>query len=107
MWHKNFAELLEKLERNYELAIHWFEENYINLNTGKWYLLTFGHKYEHQWTQIGKNMVWEENRVKLLGTAIYNELIFDSHILNICSKANKNVNVLCKPKNISAAKNTL
>ena len=31
MCHKNFAKILEKLERNSELVIHWFEDNYINL----------------------------------------------------------------------------
>ena len=60
MCHKNFVELLEKLERNSELAIQWFEDNYMNLNTGECHLLIFGHKYEHQGGQIGKNMVWEE-----------------------------------------------
>ena len=54
MCHKNLVELLEKLERNSELAIHWFEDNYMNLNTGKCHLLIFGHKYEHQWAQIRK-----------------------------------------------------
>ena len=39
-------------------------------------------------------MVWEENKVKLLGITIDNELIFDSHILNICSKTNKKLSVL-------------
>ena len=61
MCHKNLVKLLEKLERNSELAIHWFEDNYMNLNTGKCHLLIFGHKYKHQWAQIGKNMVWEES----------------------------------------------
>ena len=79
----------------------------MNLNTGKCHLLIFGHIYEHQWAQMGINMVWEEKKVKLFGKTIHNELIFDSHILNICSKANKKLNVLCKLKNITAAKNTL
>ena len=57
---KPCVELSEKLERNSELAIHWFEDNYMILNTGKCYLLIFGHKYEHQWVQKGKNMVLEE-----------------------------------------------
>ena len=35
-------------------------------------------------------MVWEENKVNILGKTINNELIFDSHILNICWTANKN-----------------
>ena len=67
MCHKNLANLLEKLERNSELAIHWLEENYMNLNTGKSHLLIFAHKYEHQWAQIGKEMVWQENKGKFLG----------------------------------------
>ena len=73
----------------------------MNLNTGRSYLLVFGHKYEHQWAQIGKNIV------KILGITIDNGLIFDSHILNICSKANKKLSVLCKLENILAAKDTL
>ena len=48
-------------ERNSKLTTHWFEDNYIKLNTGKCYLLISGHKYEHQWIQTGKDMVWEEN----------------------------------------------
>ena len=72
MCHKNLVKLLEKLERNSELAIHWFEDNYMNLSTGKCNLLIFGHKYEHQWAQIGENMAWEENKVKILGKTINN-----------------------------------
>ena len=77
------------------------------LHTGKCHLLIYGHKYEHQWAQIGKGMVCEENKVKLLGIKIDNELIFDSHILNICSKANKKLSVLCRLKKISTANDTL
>ena len=87
MCHKDIAEILEKLERNSELAIHWFEDNYIN--TGKCHLLIFGHKYEYQQAQIGKHIFWDENKVKFLGVTIDNELIFDTNILNISSKAKK------------------
>ena len=80
MCHKNLSELLEKLERNCELVIHWFKDNYMNLSTGKCHLLISDHKYEHQLTQI-------ENKVKILGITIDNELTFDAHILNICLKA--------------------
>ena len=52
-------------------------------------------------------MVWEENKVKLLEITKDNELIFDSYILNIYSKANKNLSALCKLKNISAARDAL
>ena len=72
MCHKSLAKLLQKLERNSELAIHWLEENYMHLNTGKSHLLIFGHKQEHQWAQIGKDMVWQKNKVKFLGKTIDN-----------------------------------
>ena len=52
-------------------------------------------------------MVCEENKVKLLGKTRDNDLIFDSHILNVCLKANKKWSVLFKLKNISAARDTL
>ena len=86
------------MKETFEIAIHWLElssnqwmviseflsgysnnftnflksssNNYTNLNTGKSHLLIFGHKYEHQWTQIGKDMVWQENKVKFLGKTI-------------------------------------
>ena len=52
-------------------------------------------------------MVYAENKVKLSGITTDNELIFDSHISNICSKADKKLSILCRLKNISAAKDTL
>ena len=82
MCHKN-------LERNSELATQWFEENSMNLNTDKCRLLISGHKYEYQQAQISKDQVWEEYKVKLLGIAIDNKLIFDSHFWNIYSKTKK------------------
>ena len=45
-------------------------------------------------------MVREENEAKLLGITKENELKFDSHISNICSKANKKLTILCRLKNI-------
>ena len=48
MCQKNHAELQEKLERNSELGIQWFEDNYMKFNTGKCHLPISGDKYEHQ-----------------------------------------------------------
>ena len=52
-------------------------------------------------------MVYEENKVKLSRITTDNELIFDSHISNICSKADKELSILCRLKNISVAKNII
>ena len=104
---KTFKNCQKNLKKNFELDICQFEDNYIKLNTGKCNLLTSCHKYEHQWTQIGKHMVQEENKVKRLEITTENELVLDSHILNICSKADKKLSILCRLKNISATKDNL
>ena len=41
--HRSLAELLEKLESNSELVIHWFEDNYMKLNSAKCHLFMSGH----------------------------------------------------------------
>ena len=42
--------VLDKLEENSKLAIFWFENNCMKLNTDKCHLLVSGTKYEHSWT---------------------------------------------------------
>ena len=68
-----------------------------------WWCIEYGrpgHTYEHQWAQIGKNMIWEENEVKLVGIATKNELKLYKQISNIWLKANKKLSILCRLKNI-------
>ena len=59
----NLKTVLETLERNSELAIAWFETNYMKLHTNKCHLLISGNKNEQMWAK--------------------------SNSKNICSKANK------------------
>ena len=66
----------------------------MKLNTDKCLLLVSGSKCEHFWAQIGKNRIWEDNEVKVLGLSIDNSLKFDTHINNICTKANQKLSVL-------------
>ena len=77
---QNLAELVKKLEENSDLAVNWFQNNQIKLNTEKCHLLMSGSKYEHLWTQIGKEKILDDNEVKLLGITIDNSLKFDTHI---------------------------
>ena len=70
--HKSLAKLLGKLEQKYESAIQQLEDNYMNLNTGKSHLLILRNNQKHRWAQIGKDMVWQENKVKYLGKTIDN-----------------------------------
>ena len=63
----NLKSVLEKLENNSELAIAWFEMNYMKLNTDKCHLLISGNKNEYMWAKLDEDIVWESNDVELLG----------------------------------------
>ena len=92
----NLETVLIKLETNSEIAIAWFDSNYMKLNTEKCHLIVSGHRYEEQWVKIGEDKIWEEKSVKLLGVTIDNELKFDSHVKNICLKANMKLSALLR-----------
>ena len=47
-----------------------------------------------------KDKIWEDTEVKLLGIAIDNSLKFDTHINNICCKANQKLSFLIRMMNI-------
>ena len=97
---QNLEVVVRKLEENSDLAIHWFQNNYMKLNTDKCHLIMSAFKYEHIWAQIGKDKIWEDNEVKLLGVTIDNRLNFDTHINNICKKANQKLSVLSRMRHI-------
>ena len=46
------------------------------------------------WAKL--DIVWESNDVKLLGITLDNQLKFDKHMSNICSKANRNLSDLTR-----------
>ena len=85
---------LNKLEENSGTALTWFEINYMKLNSDKCHLLVSGHHYEEMFVNIGKYIIWESKTVKLLGITIDKEPKFDKYINQVCSKANKKLNVL-------------
>ena len=97
---QNFAELVKKLEENSDLAINWFQNNYMKLNTDKCHLLMSGSKYEHFWTQIGKDKIRKNNKVKFLGMTTDNSLKFDTNINNICTEVSQKLSVLSRMRNI-------
>ena len=88
--------VLSKLENNSEIAISWFECNYMKMNSDKCHLLIGGKKYEHIWAKIGKDIIWESNNVRLLGITIDNELKFEKHLEELCVKANRKLSVLTR-----------
>ena len=78
------------------LAISWFEDNYMKLNTDKCHLIVSCYKHEQAWASIGKDLIWESNDVKLLGITINRDLKFDKHVLKLCGKSNQKLSALSK-----------
>ena len=84
------------LEQHSNIAIKWFEKNYIKMNLGKCHLFVSGHKYEHLWVKIGNDKICETRTIKLLGITIDNGLKFDENLNNICIKANMKLSALMR-----------
>ena len=62
-----------------------------------------GHHYEEMFVNIGKDIIWESETVKLLGITIDKELKFDKHITQVCSTANKKLNALSRMRSFLSA----
>ena len=68
----------------------------MKLNRDKCHLIVSGYKHEQVWANIGKNLIWGSNDVKLLGIAIDRDLKFYKHILKLCNKANQKISALSR-----------
>ena len=93
---KNLDFALTKLGDHSIIAIEWFENNYMKMNSDRCHLFNLGNKIEHLWAKIGNNRIWENRTVKLLGINIDNELKFDEHLSNVCLKANRKLSALTR-----------
>ena len=63
----SLEDLVDMLEHDANLAIEWFDCNYMKLNQDKCHL---GHKSEAIWAKIGQTKIWESKNQKLLGVMI-------------------------------------
>ena len=59
-----------------------------------------GYKHEQVWTNIRKDLIWENNDAKLLGVTIDRDLEFDKHVLKLRSKANQKLSALSRMANL-------
>ena len=84
------------LRKNSILAIRWFENDYMKLNTNKCHLIVLGYKHEHVWADIWKDLIWESNDVKHIGITIDRDLKFDKHVLKLCRKANQKLSAVSR-----------
>ena len=93
---ENLENVLKSHCKNSVLAIHWFENNCMNLNRDKCHLIVWGYEYEQVWANIGKDLILESNDVKLLGITVDKHVKFDKHVLRLCSKANQKLSALSR-----------
>ena len=88
--------VLKSLEKNSMLAVRWFQNNHTKLNTDKCHLIVSGYKHEQVWENVGKDLIWESNGVKLLEVIIARDLKLEKHVLKLCSKANQKLSALSR-----------
>ena len=72
----------------------------MKLNTDKCCLIVSGYKHEQVWQNIGTDLIWESNDVKLLGVTIDRDLNFDKLVLKLCNKTNQKLSVLSRMANL-------
>ena len=89
-------EVLKSLEKSSVLNVRWFENNYTKLNTDKFYLKVSGYKHGQIWANIGKDLIWESNEVKLLGITVDRDPESYKHFLRLCSKVNQKLRALSR-----------
>ena len=93
---ENLDFALGELEQNSNIAIDWFLNSYMKMNSDQCYLLVVSHKFEQIWAKIGTDLIWESNCVKPLGITIDNHLKFDKPISLLCAKATRKLSAYAR-----------
>ena len=94
---KNLNFVMQQLQQQSNIALKWFEDNNMKMNSGKCHLFVSGNKHENMWAKKGDDQIWESRTVKLLGVTIDKDLKFDEYISNVCKKSPKET--YCTDKN--------
>ena len=80
----SLEDLADRLEHDANLAIEWFDCNYMKLNQDKCHLV---HKSEAIWAKIGQTKIWESKNQKLLGVMVDHQQNFDEHLISLFVKS--------------------
>ena len=81
-------------------ADQWFGMNGMITNPDKYQAMILGNtNYSFSFTVNDTNILVKDN-IDLLGVNIDNNLQFDSHVKNICTKVNNQINVISRFRKI-------
>ena len=83
-----------KLQKNTERIFKWFYNNNLISNTEKSHLILSTKKNLE--IQVSSCSIKNEDRVKLLGIHLNNDLNFDYHVNKLCKKASKKLHALAR-----------
>ena len=99
MCDSSLENFLKRLEHDANLAIEWFDCNYMKLNEDKCHLIISGHKSEAMFAKIDQTKIWESKKQKLLGLIIDRQLNFDEFLISLCKNAVKKLSALARLAN--------
>ena len=55
---KNLNFVMQQLEQQSDIALKWFEDDNMKINSGKCHLFVSGNKHENMWAKIGDDQIW-------------------------------------------------
>ena len=86
---------INNLENETNILMKWFTDNYMKVNTDKCHLIVT--KSDANITiNLGEEIITNTSEEKLLGILIDNNLKFDKHPNNLCTKANQKLHALSR-----------
>ena len=88
----NMDLVLSKLEKDTFTVFTWFQNNFLEANSGKSHLLTLSDNIQH--INVGGNQLSSSKYEELLGILIDHKLTFENHLLNIVQKVNQKLHAL-------------
>ena len=91
-------EVIIKLEKDANLLIEWYKNNYLKPNPQKWHLLLSERGNELS-VKIGQQLILNSEDEKVLGVFFDNRLNFKCHINKLCKKASQKLHALGRVSN--------
>ena len=100
---KTIENLISILESESEIAINWFNDNHMIVNSGKFHAIIFDKQkgnHTNQIINIDQKEIKAVSKVKILGIEIDGKLNFNHHINNIFKSASNQLNALIRLKHL-------
>ena len=91
-------EVIVKLEKDANLLIEWYKNNYLHPNPKKWHLLLSEIGDQHC-VKIGQQFILNSANEKVLGVFFDNRFNFKCHLNKLCKKASQKLHALARVSN--------